>query len=168
MSAKVYQQHSYCSFCGTLYETEAWPRQCGYCGRLTFLNPTPVAVLIQPVDQGVLTVRRNVAPQVGYLALPGGYVDIDESWQAAAARELFEEAGIHITAEEIQLFNVLSVPRNLLIFGIGPQLTAAELPPFQPNDEASERLIVTEAVELAFPAHTEMLKQYLQGEKYLL
>lgn len=166
MSTGVFQQHRYCSYCGTLYEIEAWPRQCGHCGRLTFLNPAPVAVLIQPVDNGVLTVRRNVAPQIGQLALPGGYVDINESWQAAAARELFEEAGVHITAAEIKLFDVMSVPRNLLVFGIGPRLTAAALPLFQPNDEASERLIITAAVALAFPAHTEMLKQYFQRDKH--
>lgn len=166
MTSQIYRQHSYCSYCGTPYTAEVWPRRCDHCAQMTFQNPTPVAVLIQPVEEGVLTVRRAIPPQMGKLALPGGYVDMDESWQEAAARELFEETGIEINAAGITIFEVVSVPRNVLIFAIAPPLTAAELPPFQPNSEATERVIVTTAVELAFPAHTEMLHHFLNSRPY--
>ena len=165
MDKQTYQQYSHCSYCGQLYGIgQEWPRRCGHCGQLTFLNPTPVAVLIQPVDGGVLTVRRNIPPQIGKLALPGGYVDVGERWQDAAARELYEEAGVQITAAGIEVFDVVSVPRNVLIFGVAPPLAAVDLPPFRPNNEASERLVVNEAVELAFPAHTSILRRFLHLE----
>lgn len=165
MTVHEYKKHSHCSYCGTPYTADVWPRLCEHCQQLTFRNPTPVAVLIQPVDAGVITVRRAIPPHIGKLALPGGYVDINESWQEAAVRELFEETGLALSAAGIKVFEVVSVPHSVLIFGVAPPLTAADLPPFQPNSEATERVIVTTAVELAFPAHTEMLQQFLNSRQ---
>ena len=162
MTKRSYHQYSYCSYCGRHFHAEQpWPRTCPHCEQTTFINPIPVAVLIQPVDGGVLTVRRDIEPQRGKLALPGGFVDMGESWQEAAARELYEEAGIQISAATIQIFDAISVPRNVLLFGVAPPLTAADLPLFEPNAETSERVVVYEPQPLAFPAHTTMLKRYL-------
>ena len=80
------QKNSHCSYCGARFaEDGPWPRRCAACANVSYLNPLPVAVLLQPVDDGLLVIRRAIAP-VGRLALPGGFIDVGESWQAAAAR----------------------------------------------------------------------------------
>jgi ADP-ribose pyrophosphatase YjhB (NUDIX family) len=158
----TYQRNSHCSFCGARFaEGQPWPRRCASCAQTSYLNPLPVAVLLLPVDGGLLLVRRSIPPQIGLLALPGGFIDIGESWQAAAARELYEEAAISIDPATISEFMVRSAPGGMvLIFGIAPPTSAAALPAFAPNSEASERLVLHSFTELAFPLHTEAAARY--------
>jgi 8-oxo-dGTP diphosphatase len=61
-------------------------------------------VMLRPGAAGVpsvLLVRRAKAPSLGQWALPGGGQELGETAEAAARRELFEEAGL--TAGAIHL-----------------------------------------------------------------
>lgn len=158
----MYRQHSHCSFCGSIFQdNQRWPRVCSSCGSTTYRNPLPVAIVLLPVDDGLLLIRRGAAPRQGQLALPGGFIEIHEIWQQAAARELYEEASIHISPEQIEEFSVRSTHDGyLLVFGLGPQLREADLPPFIPNTEAGARVIITTPTDLAFPLHTEAVTRF--------
>ena len=59
-------------------------------------------------DRGVLMVRRKNPPYKGYLALPGGFVEIGETVEQAARRELAEETGMEAT--NLSLVGVYSKP----------------------------------------------------------
>ncbi|MFP4392963.1 MAG: NUDIX hydrolase [Desulfohalobiaceae bacterium] len=48
----------------------------------------------------VLLVRRGTAPAMGQWSIPGGMVELGESLQQAAEREILEETGISISAGE--------------------------------------------------------------------
>lgn len=131
----------------------------------TFHNPTPVVVVILPVDDGVLLIRRNKPddPNRGKLALPGGYLEYGESWRDGAARELFEETGIRIPPRDLEVFGVESTPdgSKVLIFAtLDTPIDIVQLPVFIPNEEVSEISIVVEPTELAFSIHTELLARY--------
>lgn len=161
-----YQKNNHCSYCGSAFAVDQpWPRRCAHCHNMTFRNPLPVAVVIQPVDNGVLTVRRTIQPRSGWLALPGGYIEFGESWQTAGARELWEEAGVEIDSSSLREIKVFSAPDNtLIIVALAPPLTNAQLAEFVTTEEASERVIVHKPQELAFPLHTEVVADYLAGK----
>ncbi|MDP2343339.1 MAG: NUDIX domain-containing protein [Deltaproteobacteria bacterium] len=154
-------KNAHCSHCGAAFVVDAaWPRTCAACGETSYVNPIPVAVLLLPVDDGVLAIRRGVAPQIGKLALPGGYVDFGESFEKAGARELFEETQISVSPDDIKLFSVGAGGSTLIIFGVGPRFASAALPPFVATSETTERVLVSGPVELAFPLHTEALARF--------
>ena len=141
-----------------------WPRQCQNCQNTSYINPLPVAVALIPVKgRGVLGVRRGIEPRKGPVALPGGFIDVGESWQEACAREVLEEINITIDPSKITLLTALSAPDGtLLVMGVAPEVDEDSLPEFQPNAETMERVIITEEepLELAFPLHTQAVKAF--------
>ena len=54
-----------------------------------------VVFTIEADDLKVLLIQRDRAPFAGLWALPGGFVEMDESLRRAAWRELREETGVH-------------------------------------------------------------------------
>ena len=80
-------------------------------GRYCYDHPHPAVtvdiVLFHRAKSGahVLLIKRRREPFKGQWALPGGFVDKNESLEAAAARELREETGIDgIELEQIGAF----------------------------------------------------------------
>lgn len=155
-------KNSYCSYCGAAYALDQpWPRTCAGCDAISYVNPLPVSVLVLPVNDGVLVVRRAIPPRQGQLALPGGFIEQDESWQAAAVRELREEAGIIVNPTELRLFDVLSAPDGtVLIFGTALPRRASELPAFAASAGVSERRVLARPEPLAFPLHTMVVERW--------
>lgn len=158
----MFKRNSHCSYCGTAFTLDqTWPRQCAKCSNISYINPIPVTVVVMPVDDGILVVRRNIEPRRGYLALPGGYVNFGETWQQAGARELLEETGVVITPDELGLIDIHSTPHGqILIFAKALARRWADLPKFEPNDETQEILVLRQPTELAFPMHTAIANRF--------
>ena len=87
-----------CPHCATHAER---PLVCDRCGWRWYANPLPAAgVLLERrgshLETEVLLLRRAVEPGFGAWDLPAGYLDPDESFEAAARREAREEAGLDV------------------------------------------------------------------------
>jgi len=156
---------TYCSYCGTRYpEPLGYPRTCPGCG-------IRVWVVLQPIVDaertGLLVVRRAIPPQIGMLALVGGFIEEHESWQHAGAREVREETGAIIDARALAPFWYASSepwPNRILLFALAPPMPAAALPPFTHDAEASERGVIFGPGGLdevfAFSTHIAAARRY--------
>ena len=156
--------HTFCHSCGSEYDQLSWPRICQVCGVETYRNPLPAAVCLVPVDNGLLAVYRAIPP-FG-LALPGGFIEYKEDWKAAAARELEEEVQVVLNPDDILEHRTISSTNGfLLVFGLAPGISSSELPPFIPNDEVSERHIITSDKNIVFPIHALVISEYFASLK---
>lgn len=87
---------------------------CDDCGFVFYENPKVIvgAVCTWERDDGeplFLMVRRGIEPRLGYWSLPAGYMEMHESSEAGAAREVWEEARAKITID--RLLAIYSLPQ---------------------------------------------------------
>ena len=90
---------TYCPYCAGRFETrdiEGRSRLvCRECGEIYYQNPLPAATALVVNDRGELLLgKRSVEPALGQWCLPGGFVELNESMEEAALRELHEETGL--------------------------------------------------------------------------
>lgn len=156
---------SHCSYCGGRYpEDSIWPKRCAECEATTWANPLPVAVAVVPVGSGLLTVRRAAGGQEGKLALPGGFLELGESWQQGCARELREESGLEVDPAGVTVEAVLSAPDGtLLVFGRTPPVPPEQVAAFTANAEVSELVVLDAPAALAFPLHEQVARAFFEG-----
>ena len=89
---------------------------CHDCGFIHYRNPVVVVGAVatwndsaEPSAAGILLCRRAIAPQVGRWTLPAGYLELEETTEAGAVREAWEEARARISID--RLLAVYNVPR---------------------------------------------------------
>lgn len=163
---------TFCSFCGTAYPPPlAYPRTCPGCRTPVWSNPIPVSVVLTPVKtaegEGLLVVRRAIQPQLGKLALVGGFLEDHETWQQGGAREIREESGVNVDPSTLTPFWFTSTqpkPNRVLLFSLATPIERSALPAFVPSPETSERGLVFGPDGLdevfAFPLHAEAARRF--------
>jgi len=161
----MHKRNSHCSYCGARFDAaQPWPRRCCACGNTTYLNPLPVVVVLAPVADGLVTIRRNTEPQRGWLTLPGGYLDLGETWQQGGRRELQEETGIDIGEGKLRLYDVQNgLDGTLVIFGLAEKLPIDVLVPFS-SEETQEVVLIKAPRQLGFSMHTAVVARYFSEQ----
>ena len=78
----------------------------------TYEYPRPMltADCVVTRDNKVLLVRRGNEPFRDCWALPGGFMEMDETTEHCAVRELEEETGLRFTEQELSLIGIYSAP----------------------------------------------------------
>ncbi len=105
----------FCSECGSgvsLQTVAGDSRQrfvCTDCGKTHYQNPSVVVAVYVCVGESILWIRRGTAPATGKWCLPGGYMENNETPEVAASRELAEETGVNVPANEMTLVSVSSI-----------------------------------------------------------
>ncbi len=97
--------HGFCGKCGerTTVDEAGWKRKCSDCGREHFPRTDPVAIMLAVRDDKCL-LGRQAAWRPGFWSCLAGFVEPGETLEQAAAREIFEEAGIRCSTRADYLF----------------------------------------------------------------
>ena len=108
--------------------------------------PVPrVAVGAVVIKAGaILLVKRGKAPADGKWAIPGGSVELGETLQQAAEREIFEETGIRIrAAEPVYIFDFIERNRHggirfhYVIIDLAGEYLSGKIKPGDDADQAA-------------------------------
>ncbi|HTD75179.1 MAG TPA: NUDIX domain-containing protein [Steroidobacteraceae bacterium] len=106
----------YCQACGSalplrgLLEDSCQRPACGRCGFLVNVGPTVLVLSLVFSQNRILLVKRGTSPYAGKWAPPGGFVEAGESLEAAAVREIHEEAGVQLRCEQMIPHSIVSLP----------------------------------------------------------
>lgn len=109
-------RHRYCAVCGspTVLIRGGWGRRCGNCNAEHFPRVDPVVIMLAEYGDRVLVGRQPGFPPRFFSAL-AGFVEPGESLEEAVARELFEEAGIHVSEVTYVASQPWPFPSSLMI-----------------------------------------------------
>lgn len=72
--------------------------QCPHCGRYNSRHIVVNGIILNSKNE-VFLIKRGIEPAYGEWALPGGYVDWDETFEEAMMREIREEVGLSLTID---------------------------------------------------------------------
>lgn len=141
---------------------------CRDCGFIHYRNPVVVVGAVATWNDGgepspagrVLLCRRAIAPRVGFWTLPAGYLELEESTEAGAVRETWEEAQARISIDRLLAVYNVSRPSQVQTIYQATLLS----PDIAPGEESLEvGLFAWEDIpwdEIAFPTVRWALHQH--------
>ncbi|MGI6459390.1 MAG: NUDIX domain-containing protein [Candidatus Hydrogenedentales bacterium] len=156
---------NFCPTCGaalTLANDGERPRpHCRACARFFYSNPVPAACCLVAHGDALLLARRAVEPCIGEWALPGGFVELGETTEEAALRELEEETGLR--GARARLIGASTQPSRLngAVVVMGYVIEDWEGEPVARSDVLEAKFFAPgERPPLAFLAHQALVAIY--------
>ncbi len=118
----------------------------------------------------VLLVKRGRHPFIGEYALPGGFVEMGEELEAAAARELYEETGIEgLLLRPFGTFGAVERDPRTRVISVGHYAVApmGSVLPHAGDDAAAASFFIVETQPEAKTASAETYRMTLFGSRIL-
>lgn len=133
---------------------------CEDCGFINYENPKIIVGAVVTHGDRYLLARRAIEPRKGYWTIPAGFMELDESAEAGAAREVLEETRATVSIDALLgIYSLTHINQVHLIY-------RAEMrtPEHAPGPESQEvRLVSWEDIpweDLAFPSVTWALEAH--------
>jgi ADP-ribose pyrophosphatase YjhB (NUDIX family) len=154
---------AFCPFCAGRLEQKAVHGRvrlvCTQCREIYYQNPVPAATaLVLNGQNHLLLGRRSVEPAYGEWCLPGGFIEIGETMEQAALRELKEETGLD--GRSISFVGCFAQTSRqygaVIVFGYHVEVLGGVL---NPGDDISELLYfdLDRMPPVAFDSHRRLI-----------
>ena len=161
--------YKYCPECGgklqnRFIETENHDRLvCGNCDFIFYQNPVPAAGVILFEDKKICLVKRKFEPRQGYWNLPAGFVEMNETVEAAAVREAKEETNLNIRIDRLyHVYSAFDSPKlHVIVTFYLAKIIGGSLKPGDDALEAGFFSIDEIPKDLAFKAHAEVIQKFI-------
>lgn len=141
-------------------------KYCPECNFIHYVNPAPVVVIVVCKNDKIVLVKRKFNPGKDRWALPGGFIDFDETPEQAAVRELKEET--NLSASKLKFITLTSYKSKfygqLIIIGYSAEKVTGDL---IPDDDAADAnyYSLKDLPDIPFKAHKYILDEYLSMKK---
>jgi len=159
----------YCSNCGNKNERghiDGNTRfHCAQCKVIHYENPKPTATLICPKGDSILLGRRAFDPGKGEWGLPGGFMELNETLEEAALRELKEETNLEGKVTKIlgTCSHYGSIFGDILLIGLVVQINDWSI--MKEGDDIYDLQFfdLDNSPDLAFDCHQQIVSLYKNG-----
>ncbi|HIF87705.1 MAG TPA: NUDIX hydrolase [Gammaproteobacteria bacterium] len=133
---------------------------CDECQTVHYQNPKLITGCITHWKGKILLCRRAIEPRVGSWTLPAGYMELGESLEQAALREVREETGAKIRLDSLySVFDIEHIDHVYIIYRgvmLGPEIVVgsecSEVHLFEPAEIPWDNIY--------YPAIKELLLRY--------
>lgn len=125
---------------------------CEDCGFINYQNPKIIVGAVVTHGDRYLLARRAIEPRRGHWTIPAGFMELDESAEAGAAREVWEEARARVTIDALLgIYSLTHINQVHLIYR-----AEMDTPDHAPGPESQDvRLLTWDEIpwhDLAFPS----------------
>jgi ADP-ribose pyrophosphatase YjhB (NUDIX family) len=158
----------YCQYCGGDTEDRIPTGDdhvraiCTQCYAIHYQNPKIITGVIVEHNGQILLANRAIEPRYGTWTIPAGFMELNETAQAGAARECYEETEAKL--KNIELFGVYNTLVNSQVYTIFraqlserhfvPTIESLDVQLFDPQDIPWDNL--------SFPCVVSALKRYVK------
>jgi ADP-ribose pyrophosphatase YjhB (NUDIX family) len=113
----------------------------------------------------ILLIKRGIEPCKGSWALPGGYVELDETIQSSGSRELEEETGLSGTPGRLVGIHMQESPTYGFVLVTGMEFIVKDGKLTAGDDAYDAAFFSSNSMpEIPFTSHRALIREFQRGQ----